>query len=1760
VLPTEEEVVNSPGAGTRGGDAGHRAWWAEVVERCLGGDLEVVGELGRGARTAVLHVRHAGGDYSLKVLRRPAIGQEAQATTFHREAALLARVDDPGVPRVYDVGVIGGHPYMLLEFIAGVPLSRRLENGALDESTVLRLAADVSAALAAAHRAGLVHRDIKPANIVVTPEGQARLIDFGLAAVEGGAAGEVAPVVGTFEYSAPEQTGALARPVDGRADIYALGVVLFQCATGRLPFIADEAGELIALHARAPVPDPRASRSDLSPAFAELIVGMLAKDPDDRHRTADELLAGLRYVVGLPPRRPGHRTLLVGRNEQRAELTSRWKRAAAGTGGVVLVVGAAGVGKSSLARSVADSALDGGALVLSGKCDADSPLPLAPLRHAVDGYLRTMVALPDEKRAAAIAGLRSAAGPGAGLLRPLSGALSTLLGARHVAVEGRPEQFASAVASFLVGLAGQSGGLVLVLDDVQWLDAASLGVLRKLQEDLPTTPLLVVATARDDPAAADAVAEFSAAVDARLDLRLRVAPLDEAGTAALVSSYLAGSVVSPELTGEMAARGRGNPFTVLEYLRALIDGGALRPSWGVWRLDPERLRAIELPTDVLDLVLARIDGLGVDTHRHLQIAAALGARFETGLLARVSGKDPAVALSDATRRGLLQRGVDDDGTFEFFHDRIREALLSTMDATELGELHQRIAEVLDRGAGHGGDRADRAEPARVYAVASHFAAGNPTKAPGRVFSTCWAAGQLALDEAAPGAALSFLETAEAARELAGLMPDSRFLEALGTAYWLNGRLAEAVTRLDAGLAAEADPLRRGALLLQLSNVYRTGWELTRSIEAVRQGAAELGYPMPPNAFRLVLSTAGAMIRWLVAGARPPSTRPATGDEHARLRIYTLLCRAGSAAAALNLQHLPMVAFNLRGGRAAHRLGPTGEYVAVQGGLGAIAGSMRLHRRRTAIFDRAFTIATALGDPKAYADVAWMEAFSRVLGKKATIDDWARVSDQHRRWLDLDYYTNIMLMRCRDLVESGYAREALALHDHGRSRIADATAETFPGFAVLAGMAAALLGRPPHTRPEPAPRVAGVLDPGYGVQFALGDVQAALENDELGVEFDEAVAGFRRLGLPPAALFAEYRMIFAFEAFGRLTRCLRASGAERDTRSREAEDSVRRLGKVANEPLLRGYHRVAQASLRQLRGDHEGALGRLAEAEDVLVRLDAPLVHFEASRVRARALNGLGLTDLADRHADAALALAVRHGWAGRAGWVRAEFGVAQAPSGRGRGDLTGDSGGDRYRRSLQALQQVSEAAAMVLDPQQVARVALDELLRFVGAERGALFLVGEDGVLAVRLVRDAAGQDLGELVGYSSTLVERVAVERKSLVVTGGEEGAALGSQSAVVYGLRSIMISPLELDGRLLGVVYLDSRVARGIFTNDDVAILAAVTGHVAAALQTARAAQLELAVQAARQQRDIAETLRTAMAELAGTLDPSEVLDRLRGVVLRTVPADRVHLVMADGHKLGTEGGVVTDGALVAPADFLSLAEGRGGAGVPWAVTAVLGDVRCWTAISLASQTGGDGALVAGSTTLERFAEEDLDLLSALAVQGVLAYEKALLFTQVQELATTDGLTGLHNRRHFTDLATRQVSAARRYHRPLTVMMIDVDRFKRINDTYGHVAGDEVLRAVADVLGSTVRDEDVLGRYGGEEFCLVLPEMDGDPVRAAERLRTAVADAVVPARIGSIRVTVSIGIAEFKPDDTLNDLLSRADHGLYRAKSEGRNRVAVA
>lgn len=173
----------------------------------------------------------------------------------------------------------------------------------------------------------------------------------------------------------------------------------------------------------------------------------------------------------------------------------------------------------------------------------------------------------------------------------------------------------------------------------------------------------------------------------------------------------------------------------------------------------------------------------------------------------------------------------------------------------------------------------------------------------------------------------------------------------------------------------------------------------------------------------------------------------------------------------------------------------------------------------------------------------------------------------------------------------------------------------------------------------------------------------------------------------------------------------------------------------------------------------------------------------------------------------------------------------------------------------------------------------------------------------------------------------------------------------------------------------------------------------------------------------------------------------------------------------------------------------------------------------------------------------------------------EREELIAQLEQLAAIDELTGIYNRRYFFAVGDRELKRARRYRRPLSVIMLDIDHFKRVNDTYGHAAGDRVLRAVAECCRKGIREIDILGRYGGEEFGILVQEADVSSAKAiAERLRECVISSPVAVDHRSVAVTVSLGVAQMSDDvDDLAMLISRADAALYRAKQLGRNRVVV-
>jgi len=207
------------------------------------------------------------------------------------------------------------------------------------------------------------------------------------------------------------------------------------------------------------------------------------------------------------------------------------------------------------------------------------------------------------------------------------------------------------------------------------------------------------------------------------------------------------------------------------------------------------------------------------------------------------------------------------------------------------------------------------------------------------------------------------------------------------------------------------------------------------------------------------------------------------------------------------------------------------------------------------------------------------------------------------------------------------------------------------------------------------------------------------------------------------------------------------------------------------------------------------------------------------------------------------------------------------------------------------------------------------------------------------------------------------------------------------------------------------------------------------------------------------------------------------------------------------------------------------------------------------------GEVVALVGAGRNPPFTPEEAELFRIFTLQGEAALKNLVLFQEVKRLAIRDGLTGLYNYRHFWEMLAREVEVSRRYGRPLSLLFLDIDDFKAINDTLGHPQGDVVLKSLAAYLERSARHADVVCRYGGEEFVVLLPQTSLEQAGVlAERLRLGISQNPIDLAKSKQRITVSIGMAQLGPQMDGEALVKAADNALYRAKQAGKNRVCTA
>ncbi|MGF6171639.1 PAS domain S-box-containing protein [Pseudomonas moraviensis] len=658
---------------------------------------------------------------------RPALGQPSPATLerLAHEYSLREDLDPAWALRPTAFERAGTRVRLLFDDPGGEPLSRLLV-APLAIETCLEMAVNIAKALGHLHQRGLVHKDLKPQHILVLcRDGAARLTGFGLTSRvprERQAPTPPETIAGTLAYMAPEQTGRMNRSIDSRSDLYAFGVSLYQMLTGSLPFSANEPMEWVHCHI-ARLPMPACERvATVPPMLSRVVMKLLAKTAEERYQTAagvehdlrrcldDWRRAGLIETFTLNEQGAFERLLipekLYGREHEVQTLNDAFTGVVqTGAPALVLVSGYSGIGKSSVVSELHKVLVPTRGLFAAGKFDQyQRDVPYSTLVQAFQGLVRTLLGKRAEVLAQWREALLRALEPNARLITDLIPELKLIIGEPPAVPELEPQQaqqrFLLVLQRFIGVFAQAEHPLALFLDDLQWLDAATLDLLEDLLSRAEIPHLLLVGAYRDNEVDRDhplsrtltALRQAGVQID-----EIRLAPLAGAHIEQLISESLrcppASIVALARLVLDKTA---GNPFFVIQFLYALAEEKLLiyEPERNRWRWDVHLINGKGYTDNVVDLMVGKLARLPLQTRQALQQLACLGnvARFDT--LATVLGVPvPHVhaAVWPAVRLELVER---QDGAYRFVHDRIHEAAYSLIAETERAQMHLRIGRLL----------------------------------------------------------------------------------------------------------------------------------------------------------------------------------------------------------------------------------------------------------------------------------------------------------------------------------------------------------------------------------------------------------------------------------------------------------------------------------------------------------------------------------------------------------------------------------------------------------------------------------------------------------------------------------------------------------------------------------------------------------------------------------------------------------------------------------------------------------------------------------------------------------------------------------------------------------------------------------------------------------------------------------------------------------------------------------------------------------
>lgn len=526
---------------------------------------------------------------------------------------------------------------------------------------------------------------------------------------------------------------------------------------------------------------------------------------------------------------------------------------------------------------------------------------------------------------------------------------------------------------------------------------------------------------------------------------------------------------------------------------------------------------------------------------------------------------------------------------------------------------------------------------------------------------------------------------------------------------------------------------------------------------------------------------------------------------------------------------------------------------------------------------------------------------------------------------------------------------------------------------------------------------------------------------------------------------------------------------------------------------------------------------------------------------------------------------------------------------------------------IEHLYEIAYSINSTLNLEEVLNMAVQKVLSVTGGERGFVMLKpldrevapgGETPPLEVRVARTATETLTGnDRTSYSQTIVHKALESGETYVSTNAAEDPVMHTQSVLNYAIREVMCAPLRVKDDIIGTIYVDTRQVAGNFSKRDILFFEAICHQAAIALANARMTedlrhkqtQLEKAymdlldrskrlqmakriVEQKVKELSALNAVATGMNVAGGDLNSLVKLVLDKCVEVLACEWGCLLLLTEDEDELQPKVYSGLEGPKLRPVKTTSetflgeaLKQGK-------VLSAAAGDqqyasllpadldLQVAMAVPLIQNRRKIGAVFLANPHHQRpFSKEEQTLASTLASSASVTIEN----TRLYNMAIYDGLTSLHDRRYFDIWLKKEFDRTKRYKGRLSLVLLDVDHFKQVNDVYGHTCGDLVLRTLAALIRDSIRTVDLGARYGGEEFAVILPETEEDGAMLfAERLRGRVEQTPIRWEASCFPVTISCGVATLDLENTHDvvQFINDADKALYFSKESGRNRVTAA